>query len=92
MDAQAIIAGGGMVGLSLAAALGGAGVAVTVVDRMSMARATAPAFDGRSSAIAGGSKPILEGIGAWPGMEKEAAPILVASEASLDDLNARRDR
>ena len=71
-----VIVGGGMVGLTLAAALGGAGVSVGVVDRSEMDATTDPGFDGRASAIAAGSRAVLDAIGVWPAMARHAGPIL----------------
>jgi 2-octaprenyl-6-methoxyphenol hydroxylase len=65
-----------MVGMTLAAALGSAGLSVAIVDAEAPAAMTAAAFDGRSSAVAFGSKQVLAGIGAWAGMAAEAQPIL----------------
>jgi len=74
--ADVAIVGGGMVGMTLAAALGSAGLAVAIVDAEAPAAMTAAAFDGRSSAIALGSQQVLAGIGAWAAMAAEAQPIL----------------
>jgi 2-octaprenyl-6-methoxyphenol hydroxylase len=76
LAADVAIVGGGMVGMTLAAALGNAGLAVAIVDAEAPAAMTAAAFDGRSSAIAFGSQRVLAGIGAWAGMASEAQPIL----------------
>ena len=73
---EVLIAGGGMVGLSLGLALARAGVAVAVVDREAPAAREEEAFDGRSSAIAHASRRILEGIGVWADMTGEAEAIL----------------
>src|SRR5262245_18975813 len=70
------IVGGGMVGMTLAAALGSAGLSVAIVDAEAPQTRTVAAFDGRSSAIAFGSQQVLAGIGAWAGMAAEAQPIL----------------
>ena len=70
------IVGGGMVGMTFAAALGGAGLSVAVIDAEPPPAMTAAAFDGRSSAIAYGSQQVLAGVGAWAAMEPEAQPIL----------------
>ncbi|BBK39872.1 2-octaprenyl-3-methyl-6-methoxy-1,4-benzoquinol hydroxylase [Allostella sp. ATCC 35155] len=72
---EAIIVGGGLVGLTLGAALAGAGIETLVVDRGPPPKALAPEFDGRASAIAFGSRRILEGIGLWPLLAQGAAPI-----------------
>jgi 2-octaprenyl-6-methoxyphenol hydroxylase len=71
-----LIVGGGLVGLTLAAALGCAGLTVRVIDRTPVKATTDAAFDGRASAIAAGSREVLEGIGAWSAMAQEAGPIL----------------
>jgi 2-octaprenyl-6-methoxyphenol hydroxylase len=78
MDVQAdiAIAGAGMVGMTLAAALAAAGVSVVIVDPEAPAAKTAAEFDGRSSAIAMASQQVLAGIGAWSAMATEAQPIL----------------
>ena len=69
-----IIVGGGMVGLSLAVALGQAGLTVAVIDREDPARVVGAAFDGRTSAIADASVRMLEAIGLWRHVD-EAQPI-----------------
>jgi 2-octaprenyl-6-methoxyphenol hydroxylase len=75
-ETDVLIIGGGMVGMTLAAALAGAGVRVVVIDAQPARLRTAPAFDGRVSAIAAGSKAMLAAIGVWPRLEAEAEPIL----------------
>ncbi|WP_374449581.1 UbiH/UbiF/VisC/COQ6 family ubiquinone biosynthesis hydroxylase [Stella sp.] len=72
---EAIVVGGGLVGLTVAAAFAGAGIETLVVDREPPATVLAPEFDGRASAIAYGSRRILEGIGLWPLVADAAAPI-----------------
>jgi 2-octaprenyl-6-methoxyphenol hydroxylase len=75
MDSELIIAGGGLVGLTLATACAGAGLDVTVVDREDPAHMVDAAFDGRTSAIALGSQRILAAIGLWDAIAGEAEPI-----------------
>ena len=75
-ECEVLIAGGGMVGLSLAAALAEAGLSVLVVDRMDPAAMREEAFDGRASAIARGSRQALAVLGLWDGMAAAASPIL----------------
>ena len=65
-----------MVGQTLALALAGAGVEVTVLDRAAPETALAPTFDGRASAIAYASARLLAGIGAWEALAPHAQPIL----------------
>lgn len=75
-DADVLIVGGGLVGLTLAVALAGAGVRVTVIDRADPAAMKDAAFDGRVSSLAQGSVAILEGIGVWPAIAPAAEAIL----------------
>ncbi len=79
-----------MVGLTLAAALGSAGTAVAVVDRMRVPATQEPGFDGRVSAIARGSMAVLEAIGVRQGLVAAAEPIReirVSDDASLLHLH-----
>lgn len=71
-----LIVGGGLAGLSLAVALGQAGIDVTVAERASLDATVAPGFDGRVTAIAYASWRLLDAIGAWRHMEAHAQPIL----------------
>ena len=71
-----LIVGGGMVGLATAIALGGAGLEVLLVDAEPAAEREGAAYDGRSSAIAYGSRQALAMLGIWPGVAPEAEPIL----------------
>lgn len=71
-----IIQGGGLTGLALAAALGGAGASVLVVEERPIEATTTALFDGRVTAIARGVKLALDSIGAWDGMARDAEPIL----------------
>ena len=73
--ADVLIVGGGLVGLTLASALGRAGLSIAVVDREVPAHAAADRFDGRASAIAWGSAQALGGIGLWPRLAPHAQPI-----------------
>jgi 2-octaprenyl-6-methoxyphenol hydroxylase len=70
-----LIVGGGLVGMAMAAALGGAGIPVTLVESEKLPDLTGEAFDGRSSAIAYGSQQVLAGIGAWDHIAPFAEPI-----------------
>ena len=69
------IVGGGLVGSTLALALGGAGFRVALIDREPPARLVADAYDGRASAIALGSKRVLAGLGLWERLAQDAGPI-----------------
>ncbi|MGE5270124.1 MAG: UbiH/UbiF/VisC/COQ6 family ubiquinone biosynthesis hydroxylase [Thiohalocapsa sp.] len=74
-DAELVIAGGGLNGMLLAVACAGAGLEVAVVDPQMPAAMQSERFDGRTSAIAYGSKLVLDGIGLWPLVAAEAEPI-----------------
>ena len=72
---EALVIGAGMSGMTLAHALASAGVEVAVVDRADPAALTTPQHDGRTTAIAAGSRRVLEGIGLWSPLAAEACPI-----------------
>ena len=74
-ETEILIVGGGLVGMAMAAALGGAGIPVTLVESEKLPDLTGEAFDGRSSAIAFGSQQVLAGIGAWDHIAPFAEPI-----------------
>src|SRR6266403_1824306 len=74
-DAELVIAGGGLTGMLLGVACAGAGLSTIVVDRQDPATMAADAFDGRSSAIAYGSRLVFDGIGLWPEIAGDAEPI-----------------
>ena len=74
-DVELLIAGGGLNGMLLGVACGDAGLDVAVVDRQDPATMLGEAFDGRTSAIAYGSKLVLEGAGVWPAIATQAEAI-----------------
>jgi 2-octaprenyl-6-methoxyphenol hydroxylase len=82
--AEVLIVGGGLVGLTLGCALGGAGLRVVVVDRDDPATMLAEAFDGRASALAFATQRALAAIGVWEGMAAEAQPILEIRVSDAD--------
>lgn len=69
------IAGGGMVGLSLAAALAKLPLDVAVIEPVAPQADQQPSFDSRTTALSNGSRRVLEGIGAWSGIASQATPI-----------------
>lgn len=75
LDVDIIVVGSGMVGATLAVALGGAGVRVALIDRIDPATMLDVPFDGRASAIAYASYQALDGIGVWPHVAAVAQPI-----------------
>jgi 2-octaprenyl-6-methoxyphenol hydroxylase len=74
-DAELVIAGGGLNGMLLAVACAGTGLSTIVIDRQDPAAMIGERFDGRTSAIAYGSRLVFDGIGLWPAIEDEAEPI-----------------
>lgn len=70
-----IVAGGGMVGASMALALAPLDLRIAVVDRVSPPVRQAPGYDDRSTALAAGSRRILEAIGVWDALAPQAVPI-----------------
>ncbi|HXC29256.1 MAG TPA: UbiH/UbiF/VisC/COQ6 family ubiquinone biosynthesis hydroxylase [Stellaceae bacterium] len=74
-DVELLIAGGGLNGMVLGIACADAGLRVAVVDRQDPKTMLGEKFDGRTSAIAYGSKLVLDGIGVWPMVAAKAEPI-----------------
>ncbi len=66
-----LVVGGGMVGASLACALGGAGIRVGVIEAVPFRSDSQPSYDDRVIALSHGSSRILRAMGVWPGLEKE---------------------
>jgi 2-octaprenyl-6-methoxyphenol hydroxylase len=73
---ELLIAGGGLIGLLLGTACAGAGLGVAIVDRQDPGTMLDEGFDGRSSAIAYGSRRVLDALGLWPEIDGHAEPIL----------------
>jgi 2-octaprenyl-6-methoxyphenol hydroxylase len=74
-DYDLIIAGGGMVGASLAHAVARCGLRVAVVEPFAPDASAQPSYDDRAIALAYGTRRILEGLGTWPALAPEAEPI-----------------
>ena len=83
-DVELLIAGGGLIGLLLGVACAGAGLAVAIVDRQDPEAMLGEGFDGRSSAIAYGSRRVLDALGLWREIAAEAEPILEIRVADDD--------
>lgn len=75
LNVDVLIAGGGLVGGTLACALAVGGLSVCVVDVQDPGEGLDAAFDGRASAIALSSKRVFDGLGLWSLMEPETAAI-----------------
>src|SRR6185437_15065454 len=81
-----MIAGGGMVGLSLALALAQGGVSVAVADPVPQSTILDEKFDGRVSALSYSTIRMLRTLGVWHQIESHAQPILdiLVTDAALD--------
>ncbi len=64
-----------MVGLSLAAALADLPLDVVVIEPVAPDAGNQPSFDARTTALSGGSRRVLEGVGAWQAVAAHATPI-----------------
>lgn len=74
-DCDVLIAGGGMVGASLAVALAGLPLRVTLVEAIPAGSPGQPSFDARTTALSRSSRHILGTLGIWPTVAEHAAPI-----------------
>ena len=74
-DYDIAIVGGGMIGTSLAIALEPLGLRTVVIEARAPECSAQPGYDERSTAISGGSRRILEGLGVWERIEGVAEPI-----------------
>ena len=75
MNVDIAIAGGGLVGASLALALAELKLKVVLIESHPFGVADQPSFDDRTTALSNGSRRIFEGLGVWPLIEREATPI-----------------
>lgn len=73
--ADIIVAGGGMVGSSLAVALEPLGLDVVVVERVARGDAGQPSFDERSTALSRSSQRSFEAMGLWQDIVAASTPI-----------------
>ena len=70
-----LIVGGGLVGASLALALGRAGLDVAIVEAHPFRINEQPNYDERSIALAQGSQRIFSGMGLWDALQDAVCPI-----------------
>ena len=75
VDCDVAIAGGGLVGASLALALAPLGFKVALVEAVAPGGGDHPSFDERTTALANGSVRVFRSLGVWRDMEREASPI-----------------
>jgi 2-octaprenyl-6-methoxyphenol hydroxylase len=69
-DFDIVIVGGGLVGASLACALGGQDLRIAVVEAVPFGAGSQPSYDDRTVALAYGSRRIFEGMGIWADIEQ----------------------
>lgn len=74
-DYDIVIAGGGMIGTSLALALAPLGLRVAVVETVARESSAQPSFDERSTALSRSSQRMYEAMGLWPQIRAAATPI-----------------
>ena len=69
------IVGGGMVGASLALALGRTRQKVVLIEAVPADSAGQPSFDDRTTGLGNGARRVLETLGVWERIATQAAPI-----------------
>ena len=74
-----VIAGGGMVGSSLALALAPLDLRVAIVEPVRRSAATQPSFDDRSTALSRSTQRMFEAMGLWDDIVASATAILSQS-------------
>lgn len=70
-----VIAGGGMIGTSLALALAPLNLRVAVVEAIPRSAEQQPSFDDRSTALSRSTQRMFEAMGLWPGIVAASTPI-----------------
>jgi len=75
LDCDVAIAGGGLVGASLALALAPLGLHIVVVEAVTPGAGGHPSYDERTTALANGTVRTFQGLGVWRQMQREATPI-----------------
>jgi 2-octaprenyl-6-methoxyphenol hydroxylase len=76
IEADLLIVGGGLVGLTLALGAARAGLASVLVERTKPEAGLKAGFDGRVTSLAWGSHALYRALGLWPALAAEAEPIL----------------
>ena len=75
LETDVILAGGGMVGLTLGLALAQGGLKVTIAEPMPASAQTDAKFDGRVSALAYAAVRLFKALEVWPHLQAHAQPI-----------------
>ena len=95
-DYDLVIVGGGLVGASLACALGDSGLRIAVIEAAPFvddAKTYQPSFDARTVALAQGSQQIFSSMGLWDEIEKLGVEVCYNIEEiipRIDVLNVLR--
>ncbi len=74
-DYDIVIAGGGMIGTSLALALAPLGLRIGVTEAVAREAETQPSFDDRSTALSRSTQRMFEAMGLWPRIVAASTPI-----------------
>ncbi len=74
-DYDVVIAGGGMIGTSLALALSPLGLRVAVVEAIARSATSQPSFDDRSTALSRSTQRMFEAMGLWDRIRSASMPI-----------------
>jgi 2-octaprenyl-6-methoxyphenol hydroxylase len=75
VDYDIVIAGGGMIGTSLALALAPLGLRVAVVEAVARKEGQQPSFDDRSTALSRSTQRMFEAMGLWDEVVAASTPI-----------------
>jgi len=92
LDCDVLIVGGGLVGSALAVALAETPLRVVLVESADPTELEQPSFDARVTALANGSKRILEAIGLWRALAVHAEPITEIHVSERGRFGATRIR
>jgi len=75
LDYDIVIAGGGMIGASLACALSGTSLRVCVIEAVPFSSDDQPSYDDRGISLAPSTQRILEGLSIWKSIVHDTQPI-----------------
>ncbi|MBT8101128.1 MAG: 2-octaprenyl-6-methoxyphenyl hydroxylase, partial [Gammaproteobacteria bacterium] len=75
IDYDIVVAGGGMIGLSLSLALSPLGLRVAMIEAVAPGARQQPSFDDRSTALSRSTQRMFEAMGLWPEIVAASTPI-----------------